>query len=319
MKVYDESIEIDPIVKRFLRHLKIERNLSDNTISAYFLDLARFHSFLLSCKIACFEQARSENISGYVHRLFDTGYAGASISRNLSAIRMLYQFMFSEGSVSENPAELIESPKPSSRLPVVLTVEDIILLLDQPDLTDSLGLRDRAILEFLYGTGVRVSELIDIKLRDLDNDNLIIRVTGKGEKTRLVPCGEIAFDFVNTYRQKTRSSLINSKSRPMDCLFLNWRGNPLTRMGVWKILRKYCSQAGIKIKVSPHTLRHSFATHLLEGGADLRAVQEMLGHADISTTQIYTHLDREYLLEVHKTFHPLERSKYIKTIKNKDD
>ena len=168
-------------------------------------------------------------------------------------------------------------------------------------------MRDKAMLEFLYGTGVRVSELISIKIRDFSEDDKLVRVMGKGSKERLIPCGEVAIHFVQKYLKNVRPGIIKAKSRPLDCLFLNWRGNPMTRMGFWKILKTYCVKAGIKQKVSPHTLRHSFATHLIEGGADLRAVQEMLGHSDISTTQIYTHLDREYLREVHKSFHPLEK------------
>ena len=293
-------------IRRFLRHLKVEKNLADNTITAYEFDLKRFNEFVLSAKITSLEAVKSEDISRYIYTLYDLGLVEASIARNLSAIRTFYRFLFVEGDLKSNPTALVDTPKLTTKLPKVLSITEVLSLLEQPDLSDRLGIRDRAMLEFLYATGVRVSELIQIKLRDLSAENKLVRVIGKGGKERLVPCGEVAIHFVQRYIKDVRNSLIKPASRPMDYLFLNWRGNPMTRMGFWKILQRYCKKAGIKQKISPHTLRHSFATHLLEGGADLRAVQEMLGHSDISTTQIYTHLDREYLLEVHKTFHPLE-------------
>ena len=296
-------------IRRFLRHLKVEKNLADNTITAYEFDLKRFNEYILSAKITSLEAVKPEDISRYIYTLYDLGLVGASIARNLSAIRTFYRFLFVEGDVKSNLTALVDTPKLSVRLPKVLSITEVLSLLEQPDLSDRLGIRDRAMLEFLYATGVRVSELIQIKLRDLSPENKLVRVVGKGGKERLVPCGEVAIQFVQRYIKEVRNSLIKPASRPMDYLFLNWRGNPMTRMGFWKILQRYCKKAGIKQKISPHTLRHSFATHLLEGGADLRAVQEMLGHSDISTTQIYTHLDREYLQEVHRSFHPLENLK----------
>lgn len=293
------------LIQRFLRYLRAEKNLSDNTINSYRFDLNRFCSFITS-KDTSIEDVKPKQISNYIHVLFDLGLAGSSVARNLSAIRMFYRFLFVEGDVNDDPAALIDSPKAPARLPLVLSITQILSILEQPDLNDKLGIRDRAMLEFLYGTGVRVSELINIKIRDLSGDEKLVRVIGKGGKERLIPCGEVAIHFVQRYLNEVRTGIIKAKSRPVDCLFLNWRGNPMTRMGFWKILQAYCLKAEIKEKVSPHTLRHSFATHLIEGGADLRAVQEMLGHSDISTTQIYTHLDREYLREVHKSFHPLE-------------
>ena len=293
------------LIQRFLRYLRAEKNLSDNTINSYQFDLNRFCSFITS-KDTSIEDVKPKQISDYIHVLFDLGLAGSSVARNLSAIRMFYRFLFVEGDVNDDPAALIDSPKAPARLPLVLSITQILSILEQPDLNDKLGIRDRAMLEFLYGTGVRVSELINIKIRDLSGDEKLVRVIGKGGKERLIPCGEVAIHFVQRYLNEVRTGIIKAKSRPVDCLFLNWRGNPMTRMGFWKILQAYCLKAEIKEKVSPHTLRHSFATHLIEGGADLRAVQEMLGHSDISTTQIYTHLDREYLREVHKSFHPLE-------------
>lgn len=300
---------MDIQVQRFLRYLKVEKNLADNTIAAYEFDLKRFSAYVLSAKAIPLEAIQPEDISRYIYTLYDLGLVEASIARNLSAIRMFYQFLFVEGGVKSNPAALVDTPKLSIRLPNVLSITEILSLLEQPDLSDRLGIRDRAMLEFLYATGVRVSELIRIKLRDLSPENKLVRVVGKGGKERLVPCGEVALHFVEHYIREVRTLLIKPASRSMDYLFLNWRGNPMSRMGFWWILKRYCKKAGLNQKVSPHTLRHSFATHLLEGGAELRAVQEMLGHSDISTTQIYTHLDREYLKEVHKTFHPLENLK----------
>ena len=248
----------------------------------------------------------SDDISKYIYTLYEIGLASASISRNLSSIKTLFNYLTVTGEIQNNPASFIEAPKIIKKLPYVLTISQIELLFAQPDLTEPLGVRDRAMLELTYGAGVRVSELIQLKIRDMIPDERLIRVVGKGNKERIIPYGKAAHYYTGLYLTTVRNTLIKPRSKPRDCLFLNWLGNPMTRMGFWKILRRYCVSAGFKETVSPHTLRHSFATHLLEGGADLRAVQEMLGHSDISTTQIYTHLDREYLKEVHKSFHPLE-------------
>jgi len=300
---------VNHYLQRFLRHLKIEKNLSKNTISAYEYDLKKyFESLPLHKKTGSPDLCTSDDLSHYIHQLSDSGLAATSIVRNISAIRMFFNYLQREGDIKKNPAALLDSPKLSSKLPKVLSVMEVQSLLEQPDITERLGIRDRAMLEFLYSTGVRISELITIKMREIYLDDGIVRVQGKGGKERIIPCGEIAIQHVETYLQKIRHRLIKPTSRPLDCLFLNWRGNPLSRMGFWKILQKYANEAKLQQKISPHVLRHSFATHLIEGGADLRAVQEMLGHADISTTQIYTHLDKEYLREVHKSFHPLEQA-----------
>ncbi len=297
-------------LQRFLRHLKIEKNLSENTISAYEYDLKKFFESLpLNKKTGSPELTTPEDVSHYVYQLNDSGLATTSIVRNISAIRMYFKYLQREGDIINNPAALVDSPKLSSKLPKVLSIVEVQLLLEQPDTKDRLGIRDRAMLEFLYSTGVRISELITIKIRNIFLDDGIVRVQGKGGKERIIPCGEIARQYVESYLQKVRHRLIKPSSRPLDCLFLNWRGNPLSRMGFWKLLQNYADKAEIQEHISPHVLRHSFATHLIEGGADLRAVQEMLGHADISTTQIYTHLDKEYLREVHKSYHPLEQVK----------
>jgi integrase/recombinase XerD len=238
----------------------------------------------------------------YVYHLKDVGLAAASIRRNISALRTYFKFLLGEGHVTHDPSERLESPKRWRTLPDVLSVAEVEKLLASPALDDPLVFRDRALLELAYGAGLRVSEWISIGVRDVMFDEGLVRVFGKGSKERLVPIGRRAIGALASYVRELRPRLERGEGR--GALFLNARGQPLTRMGAWKILRKYVDRAGIEKHVSPHTLRHSFATHLLEGGADLRAVQEMLGHADISTTQIYTHVDREYLRSVHRQYHP---------------
>jgi integrase/recombinase XerD len=238
----------------------------------------------------------------YVYHLKDLGLAPASIRRNVSAIRTYFRFLTGDGIVVRDPSERLETPKRWRSLPEVLTVEEVQRLLASPTLDDNLVFRDRALLELAYGAGLRVSEWITLGVRDLLLDEGLVRVFGKGSKERLVPIGRSAIGALAIYIREQRPKL--EKGEGKGILFLNSRGKPLTRMGAWKILRGHVDRAGITKHVSPHTLRHSFATHLLEGGADLRAVQEMLGHVDIATTQIYTHVDREYLRQVHRSYHP---------------
>ena len=299
----------------FLNHLSLERSLSPNTVESYRIDLKRYLKFLKEEKISSLEEIKEDHITKLIGILSRLGLKATSIARNLAAIKSFHKFLAREGYTQSDPASAIESPKLWRKLPVVLDQHEMEKLLDQPteavDVkkggTVRLRLRDKAILEFLYATGVRISELVGIKRKNLLLEVGLVRVIGKGQKERVVPIGEKAIKSVEEYLSDLRPKLANQNSQ--DVLFLNRRGRQLSRMGLWKILRKYVNQAGIKKRVSPHTIRHSFATHLLEGGADLRAVQEMLGHADISTTQIYTHLDREYLKEVHRTFHPREKMK----------
>jgi integrase/recombinase XerD len=238
----------------------------------------------------------------YVYQLNDLGLAPTSIRRNVSAVRTYYKFLMGEGQVVEDPSERLDTPKKWRTLPDVLTVAEAEKLLAAPTLDEPLAFRDRAMLELAYGAGLRVSEWISITTKDAMLDDGLLRVFGKGSKERLVPIGRRAIAATAVYVRELRPRLERGGGR--GALFLNARGTPLTRMGAWKILRKYVAKAGLTKRVTPHTLRHSFATHLLEGGADLRAVQEMLGHADIGTTQIYTHVDREYLRSVHKQYHP---------------
>ena len=238
----------------------------------------------------------------YVYHLKDLGLAPSSIRRNISAIRAYFRFLTGDGIVLRDPSDRLETPKGWRTLPEVLSVTEVQQLLASPTLDDTLVFRDRAMLELAYGAGLRVSEWITIGVRDLMLDEGMVRVFGKGSRERLVPIGRSAIAALAVYIRELRPRLENGEGKGV--LFLNARGKPLTRMGAWKILRGHVDRAGITKHVSPHTLRHSFATHLLEGGADLRAVQEMLGHVDIATTQIYTHVDREYLRSVHKSYHP---------------
>jgi integrase/recombinase XerD len=241
-------------------------------------------------------------LSAYVRLLYDIGFAATSIQRTLSTIRGYFSFLSSENIIGNDPTEYLESPKATRYLPTVLSVEEILAMIDAVDLKKRCGMRDRALLETLYATGMRVSELSVFSFEQVLFEEGLIRITGKGSKERLVPIGAVALEWINKYYETERPFL----SRPSSdsSIFLNVRGTGISRMGIWKIIKKYALKAGIKKKISPHTFRHSFATHLLEGGADLRAVQEMLGHANIVTTEIYTHVDREYLKEVHRSFHP---------------
>ena len=234
--------------------------------------------------------------------LSEMGLEASSVARNLTAVRMFHRFLLGEGLARRDPTEHLKPPKLGRKLPSVLNIYEVERLMLAPDVETPLGLRDRALIEMLYGAGLRVSELIGLSQVDLLFDVEVVRVLGKGGRERVVPIGSEGIEWVTAYLHAVRPEL--AKSHTGVEVFLNFRGGPLSRMGVWKVLRQYVVLAGLEKKVSPHTLRHSFATHLLEGGADLRAVQEMLGHADISTTQIYTHVDREYLKEVHRTFHP---------------
>ena len=292
----------------FINFLMIERNLADNTIQAYASDLTDYADALDGFGIRRFKDVQAAHISRYIASMNGKDYSSFSIARKISAVRMFHRFLMGENITESNPADQITFPRLSRRLPVFLDHHEIENLLDQPDKTTKLGLRDRCLLEFAYGTGVRVSELISLRLQDLLMNEQLVRVFGKGAKMRIVPVGDTAIHYINRYCDESRSLLLKPASG--DTLFLNHHGKKLSRMGFWKILNKYVQQAGISKPVSPHTLRHTFATHLIEGGADLRAVQEMLGHVSISSTQIYTHLDREYLKEVHRTFHP--REKYYK-------
>jgi integrase/recombinase XerD len=289
-------------LEAFLDHLAVERGLSPRTLDAYTRDVGRLIDFLRARGTDRPGAATAADLREFTYHLKDRGLQPTSIRRNVSAVRTYYAFLLQEGMVVSDPSDRLELPQTWRRLPDVLSREEATRLLEAPDVADRLYWRDKALLEFAYATGVRVSELTAVRLRDLALDEGFATVFGKGSKERLVPVGRAAVRAVSLYLRELRPRLETGRSD--DRLFLNARGGPLSRMGVWKILRKHVRRAGIAHRVKPHTLRHSFATHLLEGGADLAAVQEMLGHADIATTQIYTHVDREYLRQVHKQYHP---------------
>ena len=297
----DAGADLFPFLAQ-LTDLALERGLSPRTLDAYGRDVGRLIEFVRRRGMDRPGAVTAPDLREFVYFLKDRGLQPTSIRRNLSAVRTYYAFLLQEGAVVADPCDRLELPRTWRRLPDVLSREEAAQLLEAPDVADRLYWRDKALLEFAYATGVRVSELTGLRLRDLALDEGFATVFGKGSKERLVPVGRSAVRAVSLYLRELRPRLDTSRSD--DRVFLNARGGPLTRMGVWKILRKHVRRAGITRRVKPHTLRHSFATHLLEGGADLAAVQEMLGHVDISTTQIYTHVDREYLRQVHKQYHP---------------
>jgi integrase/recombinase XerD len=287
---------------RFDDFLNLEQGSSPRTVEAYRRDIERLVDYATVKGALSPVDVTSRMLREFVYQLKDIGLAPSSIRRNISAVRTYFRFLLAEGAAARDPSERLETPKKWRTLPEVLTVDEILRLLAAPTIDDTMVFRDRAMLELAYGAGLRVSEWITIGIRDVLFEDKLVRVFGKGSKERLVPIGRSAIGAVATYVRELRPKL--EKGGGKGALFLNARGEPLTRMGAWKILRRHVERASIEKHVSPHTLRHSFATHLLEGGADLRAVQEMLGHADISTTQIYTHVDREYLRQVHRQFHP---------------
>jgi integrase/recombinase XerD len=293
-------LKTDYLSDQFLNHLRVEKGLSENTIESYSRDISRFLQFIKQTKRSI-AQIKQDDIVAYMGTL-QGDLALRSIARNLSAIKMFFRFLVSDGFLKSNPARLLSTPKLPFRLPEVLSRDEVVRLLSQPDISRPIGLRDRAMLELLYATGLRVTELIDFKMRDINMEAGFVRTIGKGSKERLVPIGGQAVRAIKDYLESGRGHLVKGKGS--NYLFLNRMGNPLTRQGFWKIIKGYGVKARIKGPISPHCLRHSFASHLLEGGADLRSVQIMLGHADISTTQIYTHVTRERLKQVHEKYHP---------------
>ena len=302
-------MRIESFLEKFLNYISIERNLSRNTVDSYRNDLKRYMEYLKEQNIESFDDVKPEIITSLFDMLHRSGLSSKSISRNFSAIRSFHKYALGEGVVRNDPTENLFRPKIEKKLPAVLEYNEIEKIINQPDESKKFGLRDKAMLEVMYSCGLRISELISLRETDLIFQEGLIRVIGKRDKERVVPLGSKAIEIIDKYIKNERIYLSKGK-KSGGILFLNKNGKPLSRMGVWKIFRKYCLKTDIKKDVSPHTLRHSFATHLLEGGANPRAVQEMLGHSDISTTQIYTHIDREYLLEVHKTFHPGEKYLY---------
>ena len=290
-------------LRSYVHYLTLEKNAAANTVASYSSDLTRYLDYLEGTGVREIGTVSDREVTAYVAMLGRTGLSPRSVSRSLSAIKMFHKFLIGEQLTQRDPARLVESPKLPKKLPDVLNPDEVDEILKQPDTASDLGLRDRAILETMYATGMRVSELIGLKRSSVDEREGFVRVFGKGSKERIVPIGRSALKWLRRYLLKVRVRLARD-GNGQETLFLNARGKPMSRMSVWNIVRASSTRSGLEKEVHPHTLRHSFATHLLEGGADLRAVQEMLGHSDIATTQIYTHIDREYLKEVHRTFHP---------------
>jgi len=289
-------------LERFRDYLALEAGNSGHTVSSYLRDISRLSEYAATQRTTRPEQLSASQLREFIYFLKDLGLAPTTIRRQISAIRTYFKFLVGEGIAARDPSERVESPKRWRTLPAVLTVAEIDRLLAAPNTDEPRAIRDRALLEFAYATGVRVSELVALKLQDIMFEEGIARVFGKGAKERLIPVGRRALGAVSLYAREIRPTLDRGKGRGI--LFLNARGTPLSRVGAWGVIKATAKQAGLAKRVTRHTLRHTFATHLLEGGADLRAVQEMLGHANLATTQLYTHVDREYLRTVHKSYHP---------------
>jgi len=290
----------ETLISQFSEYLRVERGLSPNTVKSYSRDLKNFMDFLGDAELESISMAEHLDIAEYLAHLRKKGLSSSSVDRKTDSLRSFYRFLVSERLISKDPTRLIESSRSWSKLPNVLSVEEVSLLLEQPDVSTPLGLRDKVLIEIMYASGLRVSELVELKVTDLNPEMGYLRCLGKGNKERVVPIGSEALKVVGEYLSSGRPNL-KPKS---EHLLLNHRGGKLSRDGVSRIIKKIAKSAKIQKKISPHTLRHCFATHLLERGADLRSLQEMLGHADISTTQIYTHVNSKMLKEVHQKFHP---------------
>ena len=291
------------ILDQYYDSLLFDKGLSRLSLESYGNDLRRYIDFLESKGITGADDITPTHIREFILLLNDLGLNINSVTRNLSSIRNFHKYMVNEDISLNNPALHIETPKKPNTYPAVLSIEEIEKIFAVPDLSVPLGIRDRAMLEMLYACGLRISELLSVEYNSVIFPEGIVRVIGKRNKERIVPIGSSALEHLKTYLGDVRPDLA-AKGKSRNILFLNSRGNKMSRMGFWKILRKYVQLANLSIEIHPHTFRHSFATHLLEGGADLRSVQEMLGHSDISTTQLYTHIDREHLKQIYKQFHP---------------
>ncbi len=296
---------IDDAIEQFRFHLRVERALAANTIEAYTRDLTGFSAYCSEQNIGQIEEVRPDDITRWMMGLFERDLKASSVARALIALRRLCLFLRLEGALQENPTATIDIPKTGRKIPRILSGDEVDRLLDSPDRQTPEGLRDRAMLETLYATGLRVSELIGLQMGDVDLTLGYVRVRGKGDKARIVPLGEIAQDAIALYLKGARASLLRPAggASVSDAVFVTRRGGPMTRQGFWKNIKRFALLAEVSVSISPHTLRHSFATHLLERGANLRVVQALLGHADISTTQIYTHVARERLQAMHQ-LHP---------------
>jgi integrase/recombinase XerD len=290
------------LITQFIHYLTVERGLANNTLESYQRDLASYCEYIQKQGFDNLNDTSRMQIMSYLLDLQERGRATATLSRNLASIRAFYQFLLREKFIDHDPSVNLESPKIEKRLPQVLSVREVELLLNGPKLDVPAGSRDKAMLELLYATGIRVTELVSLEITDINLNMGFVKCLGKGSKERIIPLGRLAVENVRSYIERGRPYLV--KKGQENALFLNHHGRRLSRQGFWKIIKKYAQVARIDKEITPHTLRHSFATHLLENGADLRSVQEMLGHADISTTQIYTHVTRSRLKEVYAKAHP---------------
>lgn len=290
----------EEILRIFLDYLSVEKGLSANTRESYYLDLEKLFFFLKKEKVS-WKKVKESHLVKFIHDQRKAGLSARSVARAVSAVRAFYRFLILDGRLGTNPAENLSAPKLWLNLPKFLKIEDVDKLLQEPDGQDVRGRRDRAMLELMYAAGLRVSELIKLKTNDINFQDGFLICRGKGGKERVVPLGKSAAAAVQSYQESSRPQLLKQDT---DFLFLTSRGNHFTRQGFWKMLKKYAEQAGLDPGISPHVLRHSFATHLLERGADLRSVQMMLGHSQITTTQIYTHVSRRRLRQVYDKFHP---------------
>ncbi|MBW2021025.1 MAG: site-specific tyrosine recombinase XerD [Deltaproteobacteria bacterium] len=293
---------LDLLADQYINYLVVEKGLSKNTVAAYSRDLTLYLAFLRENAITNITNADTALVLKHLINLRNAGLGARSRARHLVTIRGFYRFLVQEKILGTNPAQVVDIPKTGRKLPHALTVDQIIQLLGAPDPSKPLGMRDAAMLELMYAAGLRVSELIKVGMADINLEACFVRVLGKGYRERVVPIGQVAKERVDTYVASGRPVLL--KGRPSSYLFVTRTARPMTRQGFWKLLKQYALKAGISHKVTPHALRHSFATHLLERGADLRSVQVMLGHVDISTTQIYTHVAQERLKAVHTQYHP---------------
>lgn len=294
---------METFITAFIDYLNFEKGLSANTQAAYRRDLTKFNGFLkLKSSIAHPRDIMKHDVMAFLSAELDKGSTSATIARYLSSIKTFCKFLILEGHVENNPTTDLETPKIKRKLPQVLSVEEVDKLINQPKVVLPLGIRDRAMLELMYGTGIRISEMLDLQIEDINITAGFLRCMGKGRKERIIPVNQTSLDWIQRYLARSRNFLVKS---PLErILFVNANGRKLSRQGYFKILAGYVKKAELNKEVTPHTLRHSFATHLLENGADLRAVQEMLGHADISTTQIYTHMTKSRLREVYQKYHP---------------
>ena len=309
---------MDQIIKKYLLFLQYERGLSTETIKAYSSDLSKYSKYLFECyNISSPNEIFMKHIKSFLSNYLkyykpkdkkikgctEKVYSGTTVSRYFSSIRGFHKYLLSEKITSKDPSVYLDKPKSNKKLPYVLNYSEVLKIINSVNIVSNLGLRDKSILYLLYSSGLRVSELLNLKLTNLMMDEHFIRVIGKGNKERYVPVSLVALDTIKSYIENIRPEL-SRKKESLGYLFLNYRGDKLSRMGIWKIVTNYSKVLNLSNKITPHTFRHSFATHLLEGGADLRVVQEMLGHSDISTTQIYTHLNKSKLKETYDKFHP---------------